>query len=43
MIKTVLSNPFLRVPFLFGAAAGAIAGVAGGYWAIYQVVTFIGN
>ena len=43
MIKTVLANPVLRVPFLFASAAGAIAAVAGGYWTIYQIVTFIGN
>ena len=42
-MKMILDNAFLRIPFLFGCAVACVIGIAGGYVAIYKVVTLIGN
>jgi hypothetical protein len=43
MLKMIFGNTFLRVPFLFAAAAGSVVAIAGGFVAIYKIVTLIGN
>jgi hypothetical protein len=43
MLKMVMDNAVLRIPFLLGCAVAAVIGIAGGYVTIYKVVTFIGN
>jgi hypothetical protein len=43
MIKTIFANPFLRIPTLLLLSAGTVVTVAGGYYAVYWIVTFFGN
>lgn len=43
MLKMILDNSILRIPFLLAAAAGAVIAIAGGYVTIYKIVTMIGN
>ena len=39
----VMKNPVLRIPLMLGLAAGAVIGIAGGFYTTYLVVTYLGN
>jgi hypothetical protein len=43
ILKVIFDNAILRIPFLFGAAIGAVIAIAGGFVTIYKAVTLIGN
>jgi hypothetical protein len=42
MLDKVLSNQVTAFFFVFSCAVGAVAGIAGTYWAAYQLAILIG-